>query len=88
MARQQALKALIQVSDDSEEETNMSSGVKNPATQVPSPAASMSVSRAGGGYSQPVGNGIPSPATSSGCAFANTQDASMYEEFINADKEM
>lgn len=66
----------------------MSSGVKNPATQVPSPAALMLVSRAGGAHSQPIGNGTPPPATPSGRPFANTQDTSMYEEFINADEEI
>lgn len=50
MARQEALKAPIEVPDDSEEETNMGLGVKNPAAQVPSPAASMSVSGVGGAH--------------------------------------
>lgn len=50
MARQQAFKALIEVLDDSEEETNMSSEVKNPATQVSSSTASILVSGADGSY--------------------------------------
>lgn len=89
MARQEALKAPIEVPDNSEEETNMGLGVKNPAAQVPSPAASMSVSGAGGAHPQPVGIGAPSLGTSSGRVFADTQDAGMYEEFMDAaDDEM
>ena len=72
MVRQQALKAPIKFLDNSKEETNMSSGVKNPATQVPSPAASMSVLGVGGGHLQPVGTGTSPPATPSGRAFADT----------------
>lgn len=66
----------------------MSSRVKNSAIQVSSPATLMSVLKAGGCHSQLVGTGTPLLATLSGRVFADTQDASMYKEFMNADKEM
>lgn len=50
MTCQQALKAPIKVLKDNKEETNMSSKVRNPATQVFSSAALMSVSKAGGSF--------------------------------------
>ncbi len=84
MARQEALKAPIEVPDNSEEEKNVCLGVKKPAAQVPKPAVSTSVLGAG----QPVGSGAPSPAPSSGHVFADTQDANMYEEFMTVDDEM
>ncbi len=84
MARQEALKALIEVPDDSEEEKNVCLGVKKPAAQVPSPAASTLVLGAG----QPVGSSAPSPAPPSGRVFANTQDVNIYEEFMTADDEI
>ena len=88
MACQQAFKVLIEILDNSKEKINMSSEVKNPATQVSSLATSMSVSGAGAGHSEPICTGTPTPAIFFGRAFANTQDARMYEEFMNVDKEM
>ena len=84
MARQKVLKALIKTPDNSEEEKNVFLGVKKPAAQVPSPAASTSISGAG----QVAGSGIPSPATTSGRVFAATQDANMYDEFMTANDEI
>ncbi len=84
MARQEALKAPIEVSDDSEEEKNVCLGVKKPVTQVPSPVASTLVL----GTGQPVGSGATSPTPPSGHVFADTQDANMYEKFMTADDEM
>lgn len=66
----------------------MSSGVKNPATQILSSAASILVLKIGGSHSQPVDISTSLSATLSGRVFANTQDASMYKEFMNTDKEM
>lgn len=88
IARQQILKALIEIPNNSEEKTNMSLEIKNPATQVQSPAASMLVLEAGGGHLQLVDTGTLPPGTPSSHVFANTQDASMYKEFMNIDEKM
>lgn len=72
MARQQALKASIEVLNNSKKETNMSLKVKNPATQVLSPTALKLVSRVGGGHLPPVGTGTPPHTILFGRVFADT----------------
>ncbi len=67
MARQDALKAPIEVPDDSEEEKNICLGVKKSAAQVPSPTTSALILGAG----QSVGSGASSPVPLSGRVFAN-----------------
>lgn len=84
MAGQEAFKAPIEVPDNNEEGKNVCLGVKKPAVQIPSPATSTSVLRAG----QPIGSNVPLSVTSSGDIFANTKDANIYKEFITANNEM
>lgn len=48
----------------------------------------MFVLEAGGGHSQPVSTCTLPSVIPSGHVFADTQDASKYKEFMNADKEM
>ncbi len=91
MERQEALKAPLILSDESENEIPVWLGDKKDVAQgatSATPTASTSRPAASGTLPKPEGSGASSSATLAGRIFADTQAHGMYEEFLNADDDI